>query len=47
MGQHALSYIYIGKSKHDNAHNNAGNSDTYCTCIGHLGQRDTDRIIST
>jgi hypothetical protein len=30
----------------DNACDYAGNSDTYCTCIGHLGQRDTDWFIS-
>jgi hypothetical protein len=30
----------------DNACDNAGNSDTYCTCLGHLGRCDTDRIVS-
>ncbi len=28
---------------HDNASDNAGNSDTYCTCLGHLGCSDINR----
>ncbi len=30
----------------DNAHDNTGDSDTYCTCLGHPGQCHTDRIVS-
>jgi hypothetical protein len=30
----------------DNARDNAGNSNTYSTCLGHLGQHHTDRIVS-
>ncbi len=30
----------------DNARDNAGDSDTYCTCLGHLGRHNTDRIVS-
>jgi hypothetical protein len=27
----------------DNARDNAGDSDTYCTCLGHLGHSDIKR----
>jgi hypothetical protein len=30
----------------DNALDNAGDCDTYCTCLGHLGRCDTDRSVS-
>jgi hypothetical protein len=26
-----------------NARDNAGDSDTYCTCLGHLGRSDINR----
>jgi len=35
--QHLLSRVSIGESKRHNARDNAGDSDTYCTCLGHLG----------
>ncbi len=31
---------------HDNACDNAGDSNTHCTCLGHLKQCDTERIVS-
>jgi len=30
----------------NNAHDKEGDSHTYCTCLGQLGQHDTDRIVS-
>jgi hypothetical protein len=42
-----LRRISIGKSERDNALDNAGDSDTCCTCLGHLGLHNTDRITST
>jgi hypothetical protein len=31
---------------HNSACDNADDSETYCTCLGHLGRCDTDRIVS-
>ena len=30
----------------DNTRDNAGDSDTYCTCLGHLWRYYTDMIVS-
>jgi hypothetical protein len=41
-----LSCVYIGDVKRDVACENANNDDNHCTCHVHLGQRNTDRIVS-
>ncbi len=41
-----LSHVYIGEVKWDNAGNNNMWQWHTCTCLGHLGRDDRDRIIS-
>ncbi len=51
LNNNALSHIFSGKVKHDNASNNdtwqyttiSMHGSHYCTCLGHLGQCDTNR----